>query len=284
MPLDAPTATARMDLDRLAVIAAQAGPGRRVPPPPGGWQSWGLSLAAHGALAAALFFSVRWQSAHVEAIEAELWSQTPQLAAPPAPLPPPPVAANPPRPEPRVDEAALQAEIALRKAREAEDRKRAQERDRLEKERIERVERDKAQKAERDKQAKAKADEEAAQLRQQANIRRLQDQANQPLGSGTAAVTASPRGDPSFNAKVVACVRPNVSFPTGLIRGNAPSEFLVERLPDGSIGKVSVRRSGGNTAFDEAVIRGIRACNPFPRPPGDAREFTISYRPEDAGG
>jgi colicin import membrane protein len=280
MPLEAPTATARVDLDRLAAIAAMTAPTRRVPPPPGGWQSWSLSLAAHGALIAALFFSVRWQSAHVEAIEAELWSPAPQLAAPPAPPPPPPVAAQAPRPEPKIDEAAVQAEIALRKARELEERKRS-ERERLERERRDR---ETAQKLEREKQAKAKADAAAAEQRQLDNMRRLQAQATQPLGAGSSNATSSPRGDPTFNAKVVACVRPNVSFPIGLVRGNAPSEFLVERLPDGSIGKVTVRRSGGNTAFDEAVVRGIRACNPFPQPPGGAREFTISYRPEDAGG
>ncbi len=271
-------------MDRLAAIAAMAAPGRNVPPPPGGWQSWGLSLAAHGALVAALLFSIRWQSAHVEAIEAELWSPTPQLAAPPAPPPHPPLAVEAPRPEPKVDDAALQAEIALRKIREIEDRRRALERERQEQDRRERLEREKVLKAERDKQARAKAEAEAAEQRQQDNVRRLQAQASQPLGSGSANATSSPRGDPTFNAKVVACVRPNVSFPIGLVRGNAPSEFLVERLPDGSIGRVTVRRSGGNSAFDEAVIRGIRACNPFPRPPGDAREFTISYRPEDTGG
>ncbi len=284
MPLDAPTATARVDMDRLAAIAAMTSPGRRVPPPPGGWQSWGLSLAAHGALIVALLFSVRWQSAHVDAIEAELWSPTPQLAAPPAPPPPEPAAVQAPKPEPKVDDAAVQAEIALRKIREAEERKRLQERERKAQELRDRMERERMLKAERDKAARAKAEADAAERRQLDNVRRLQAQATQPLGSGSADATSSPRGDPTFNAKVVACVRPNVSFPIGLVRGNAPSEFLVERLPDGSIGRVTVRRSGGNSAFDDAVVRGIRACNPFPRPPGDAREFTISYRPEDAGG
>ncbi|MDB5730477.1 MAG: protein TolA, partial [Variovorax sp.] len=76
------------------------------PPQRGTLRALGLALIAHAILIAALTWGVRWKRDSTEdAVEAELWSSTPQqaaprLSAPPSP-PPPPAPAPAPAPVPR---------------------------------------------------------------------------------------------------------------------------------------------------------------------------------------
>src|SRR6218665_3822393 len=68
------------------------------PPQTGRWLGpLGLALVAHGLLVIALTMGVNWKSdGEPVTVEAELWSRTPQQAAPRAVEPPPP----PPQPAP----------------------------------------------------------------------------------------------------------------------------------------------------------------------------------------
>ncbi|MDO9434331.1 cell envelope integrity protein TolA [Hydrogenophaga sp.] len=115
------------------------------PPQSGRWLGpVGLALIAHGILIIALTFGVQWQSdGEPVTVEAELWSRTPQQAAPRAvePPPPPPQSAPAPTPAPAPKPAPAptpappppgptQAEIATAQAKkkaEAEKKEREEE-------------------------------------------------------------------------------------------------------------------------------------------------------------
>ncbi len=113
------------------------------PPQSGRWLGpVGLALIAHGILIVALTFGVQWQNdGEPVTVEAELWSRTPQQAAPRAvePPPPPPAPAPTPAPAPKPAPAPApappppgptQAEIATAQAKkkaEAEKKEREEE-------------------------------------------------------------------------------------------------------------------------------------------------------------
>ena len=137
------------------------------PPQPGAGRAWLAAGLVHGLLFLALGLATAWktQPQTIQA-EAELWSATPQAAAPrlqepPAepqpqaeltpqaqpmvkPSPPPP-----PAPDPEVER--LDAQIALEKKKQQEKKKEAERAEKL--------------KAEKEKKAKDKADKEKAELK-----------------------------------------------------------------------------------------------------------------------
>ena len=125
-----------------------------------------LAVLAHGLLIVGLMFSVNWRSDEPATVAAELWSATPQAAAPRAVEPPlpevpkvEPVAKTTPAPTPRPPEPVVAAkpltpalpdpQIAIEKAKK-EDAKRVA----VEQEEAKKIKREKAgrEKAERDKQ------------------------------------------------------------------------------------------------------------------------------------
>ncbi len=156
------------------------------PPPPEGRQgSLLIAIVAHAVLFLALTLATQWrtQPQTVQA-EAELWSATPQAAAPrlqepppspqpepeppkPEPKPEPKAKPAPPAPDPRIEQR--DAQIALEKKKQLEKKKEAEklekeraEKDKAELKRKEREKEEKAakEKAEKDKLAKEKADKE----------------------------------------------------------------------------------------------------------------------------
>ena len=144
------------------------------PAPPGQQRAWLIAGLAHLVLFLALGLATAWktQPQTVQA-EAELWSATPQTAAPklqePTPVPPPepepqppvktkPVPPPPPAPDPEVERR--DAQIALEKKKQLEKKKEA-EKLKAEVKRKELEKQEKEAKAAKDKAAKEKkADEE----------------------------------------------------------------------------------------------------------------------------
>jgi len=137
------------------------------PPQPGAGRAWLAAGLVHGLLFLALGLATAWktQPQTIQA-EAELWSATPQAAAPrlqepppepepePAPQPEPkptfkPIPPPPPAPEPQAER--LDAQIALEKKKQQEKKKEAEKAEKL--------------KAEKEKKAKEKAEKEKAELK-----------------------------------------------------------------------------------------------------------------------
>jgi colicin import membrane protein len=267
------------------------------PQPPGGMgQGALLALGVHALLVVALAVAVNWRSQTPQTFSAELWSATPQVAAPRAvestPVPPPPAPPPPPpAPTPRVaapaPPPAVDPQIAIEKARqekEKADRLRAERAEREKAER-EKAERDKAErdKTERERQAAAKAKADAQARREQQdqrekqaedqrlakqredNLKRMLGQAGAtgaPGSTGTALKDAAPSA--SYAGKLIARIKPNILL-TETVSGNPSADVEVRSSPTGSILSRRLVKSSGNPDWDQAVLRAIDRTAELPR-------------------
>jgi colicin import membrane protein len=261
-----------------------------------------LAILAHLLLIAALAWSVSWKTSEPEGVVAELWSATPQIAAPrPSPvLPPTPVVAPPapapaPKPEvvvtPRVD-----PQIAIEQARE---KARRDEADRLEAARqAELAKREQARREEADREKQRLADEQAEKKKQaekarqeeaqqaairEANLRRMMSQAgssDDPAATGTAASTSGPSA--TWAGRVKAIIKPKIAL-VGEVPGNPLATVEVRLAPDGTIIARKLVKSSGSPVWDDTVLRAIDKTGVLPRDT-DGRvppSFTIDFRPQE---
>ncbi|MGQ3001828.1 MAG: cell envelope integrity protein TolA [Hydrogenophaga sp.] len=270
------------------------------PPQNGRWLGpMGLALVAHGLLVIALTLGVQWQNdGEPVTVEAELWSRTPQQAAPravePPPPPPAPTPAPTPAPAPKPAPAPTpappppgptQAEIATAQAKkkaEAEKKEREEEAKKVaaakaaEKAAAEKkaaadkaaAEKERQQKlaAEKREQERKEAAEEKrlAQIRED-QIKRMMGQAGAsggPQSTGTAQQSSGPT--PGYAGRVAARIKPNVVF-TDVAPGNPRAEVEVRTSPDGSIVSRRLVKSSGNPEWDEAVLRAIDRTATLPK-------------------
>ncbi|PUE07612.1 cell envelope integrity protein TolA [Limnohabitans sp. T6-20] len=139
------------------------------PPQPGAGRAWLAAGLVHALLFLALGLATAWktQPQTVQA-EAELWSATPQAAAPrlqepppepepePAPQPKPAPATPPPPPAPDLAQERLDAQIALEKKKQQEKKKEAEKAEKLKAEK---------EKAAKEKLTKEQAEKEKAELK-----------------------------------------------------------------------------------------------------------------------
>jgi len=265
------------------------------PRPPGGMGRGALlALGVHALLVVALAVAVNWRSQTPQTFSAELWSATPQVAAPravestPATPPPPP---PPPAPTPRVATPAppppVDPQIAIDKARqekEKAERLRA-EREKAERERQAKAEKEKAEreKAERERQAAAKAKAEAQAKREEQerrdkqaeeqrlakqredNLKRIMGQAGAtgaPGSTGTALKDAAPSA--SYAGKLIARIKPNILL-TETLSGNPAADVEVRASATGTILSRRLVKSSGNKDWDDAVLRAIDRTGELPR-------------------
>ena len=266
------------------------------PQPPGGMgQGALLALGVHALLVVALAVAVNWRSQTPQTFSAELWSATPQVAAPravestaatPPPPPPPPPAPTPrvatPAPPPPVD-----PQIAIDKARQEKEKvERARaEREKAEREKQAKAEKEKAERdnAERERQAAAKAKAEAQAKREEQeqrekkaeeqrlakqredNLKRMMGQAGAtgaPGSTGTALKDAAPSA--SYAGKLIARIKPNILL-TETVSGNPAADVEVRASPTGSILSRRLVKSSGNKDWDDAVLRAIDRTAELPR-------------------
>jgi colicin import membrane protein len=271
--------------------------------PPGMRSGLVLAILAHLLLVAALAWSVSWKTSEPEGVVAELWSATPQIAAPrPTPVvPPPPVVVTPPRPAPTpkpeaVVQPRVDPQIAIEQARE---KARREEADRIEAARkADLARREQAQREQADRDRQRLADEQAEkkklaeQTRQQeaqqaairqANLRRMMSQAgtsDDPTSTGTAARTSGPSA--SWAGRVKAIIKPKIAL-VGEVSGNPLATVEVRLAPDGTIIARKLVKSSGSPVWDETVLRAIDKTGVLPRDT-DGRVppvFTIDFRPQE---
>ena len=280
-----------------ATLSLQGADALRPQPPGGMGRGALLALAVHGLLVVALAVSVHWRSQTPQTFSAELWAATPQVAAPRAvestPLAPPPPPPPPPRRRPRrawprpAPPPAVDAQIAIEKAR--QDKEKAErlraEREKAEREKQAKAEKEKAEreKAERERQAAAKAKAEAQAKREQQeqrekqaeeqrlakqredNLKRMLGQAGAtgaPGSTGTALKDAAPSA--SYAGKLIARIKPNILL-TETVSGNPAADVEVRASPTGTILSRRLVKSSGNKDWDEAVLRAIDRTGELPR-------------------
>ena len=76
-------------------------------------------------------------------------------------------------------------------------------------------------------------------------------------------------GDGGYAAQIRQCVEPKVIYPIPPRNGPNPTvQYRATLDPvQHAVTKVDILRSSGIAGFDRAVEAGIKACNPFPKPP-----------------
>jgi colicin import membrane protein len=271
-----------------------------------------LALLAHVLLIAGLAFGVHWRSSEPTTMAAELWSSTPQAAAPRAMEPPPtappevkkapPVVKQPePPPTPTPAPAPPDPQIAIEKAK-RDEAKRAQaeedqaNREKAQREKADKVKADKA-KAELEKQQedqaqkkaaadKAKADkaeaarQDAARAAYLKRIQGMADATGGPTDTGTALRSSGPSA--SYAGRIMARIKPNILF-TDTVDGNPKAVVEVKLAPDGTITSRRLIQSSGAKVWDDAVLRAVDRTEVLPRdvdgrvPP----QVEIGFRPHD---
>jgi colicin import membrane protein len=232
-----------------------------------------ISLAAHTMLFLAIAFVVRWKTEPAGPVSAELWGGLPPVVEPAPPPPPtqPVKVERAPDPEPQ----PVKPDIVIeQKKPEPKPEKKAEPVKKIEP--VKKTEPDpKLEQRKREDEAKAaklaQAAEAAAQKQREAAIQRALaaagGSATSPASGGVAA--GSPGLSDSYKGQVVSCIRPHVVFsvPEGIRPKQHVAEFEVQLLPSGEqVGAPRLVSASGLPAYDQAVERAIRRCDPFPRP------------------
>lgn len=215
-------------------------------PEKGSGPAFALSLLAHALLFIAIAFVVRWKSEPVATVSAELWSLPPAaVQQPPAPPPPRPVQTEPPPPEPEPRKADIVMEQKKAPPPKPEPKKEV--------------------KPEPPKKVEAKAapiekppDPNAAVQRALAQAQRASVAVAGPSGGGLS---------DAYAAQIRGCIRPHIIFnvPDAVRPQQYVAEFEVILLPTGEQAMdPKLLKASGLAAYDQAVERAIRRCNPFP--------------------
>ncbi len=260
----------------------------QAPADPGVLRAYALALLVHLLLAAALTWGVSWKSQNPDtSFSAELWSATPQEAAPPLAEPPPPVAAEEPPPPTAAAQAAAaaeakaeaeaEAEIALQKERQrkrqqAEAVKKAELADKLKAEKLkaEKEKADKARKAQESaaqakatkdakatkeaKEAKESKDAKAADAKQQAKDKAAAEKLRQQNIARMMGM-AGGTGAPDAKGTAAQASGPSDSY-AGRVRARIkPNVVFTEQIEDNPVAEVEVRASLDGTIISQRLIK-----------------------------
>lgn len=250
----------------------------------------GLAFAMHVLFLVLLVFGVSWQHKQIDsAMVVDLWRDLPVAEAPKAevtpPAPAPAVKPEPPPPAPKAEvkppppkpEPAVKPDIAL---------KDKQEKERKLKEQAEAKKRaeEKAREAEAEKKKRAEAEALKKKQAAEAEAKRVaNEQAKAQEAVAAQQAAAAKREVDKYLDGIRIKVKGALTIPPS-VQGNPEAEMVVTLLPGGEVLNVRVKKSSGNSAYDEAVERAVRKAQPFVVPTGEAfqrnfREFTMVFRP-----
>jgi colicin import membrane protein len=265
-------------------------------PEKGTGPAFALSLLAHTVLFLSIAFVVQWKTEPAGTVSAELWGGLP-AAAPPAPPPAPVVQPAPPPPPPKVEPAPepepRKADIVVEQKKPEPKKVEPPKKEEPKKEEPKKEEPKKVdppKKVEPAKVAKAeppKVDPRAERRREEELKRMAAAAGGAPAApAGGATGVAGGGFSRSYEGQVVGCIRPHIVFnvPDGLRPQQYVSEFEVQLLPTGEqAGAPKLLKASGLAAYDQAVERAIRRCDPFPRPREGAmpRSLRLTFDPVD---
>lgn len=222
-------------------------------PEKGSGPAFALSILAHAVLFIAIAFMVRWKSEPVGTVSAELWSLPPAAVQQPAPVPPPrPVIVEPPPPEPETRKADIVMEQKkLPPKPEPKKEIKPEPKKEIKPEPVKKVE----------AKTEKLPDPNAVVQRAVAQAQTAAVAVTGPVGGGIS-------GD-AYSAQIRSCIRPHIVFnvPEGTRPRQYEAQFEVSLLPTGEqAGVPKLIKASGLAAYDQAVERAIRRCDPFPRP------------------
>ena len=242
-------------------------------PEKGSGPAFALSILAHALLFIAIAFMVRWKSEPVATVSAELWSLPPVAVQQPTPPPPPrPAVVEPPPPEPE----PRKADIVEKKAPPKPPPPKVEEKKAVPPEPPKKQD---TKAADLKKAAEEKKAAQQLEAAQQAAAKRALDRAL--AQAGPAAGTAGAGLSNAYRAQIVSCIRPHIIFnvPDAISPQQHVAEFEVVLLPTGEQASVpKLLKSSGLAAYDQAVERAIRRCDPFPPPREGTMPRSVSLR------
>lgn len=227
-----------------------------------------LALAVHLVFFALLYFGFSWQSTPPEVISVDLWQSLPEpIVEPPEPLVQPKVveAVQPAQPE-----KVIKADIALPDKKKKVEAK-------IIKPKVLVVKKTEEKPLPRifPESKPVEPIPSGAVIDQQAEraARELQEKS-----------AANKRVVDEYIGKITNKIKNKVVEPPGVSK-EARTEFLVTLLPGGLVLNVSLIKSSGNAAYDNAVERAILKSQPLPLPPDVAmfknfRELKLGFVPE----
>jgi colicin import membrane protein len=254
-----------------------------------------FAVLVHLAFVGLLVFGVSWQNKHPAPVEAELWNKLPSApkhaVEPPSPPPKPmmkkEVQPEPIKPKPEVKQKVAEPEkaqpkpdIALKEK--LEKKKLEEEKLKAEQEKIKAAE---AKKAEQDKKKKLAEQQEQEQDEVLKDLLAAQKAAkDKARASESAAANANSGLIGSFKDRIRTKIEQNTQVPPDVASGTSVVYKLV-LLPSGDLLSVTLVKSSGNTAYDDAVARGIQRAAPLPLPPDSSlfsnfRELTLPFTHE----
>lgn len=264
--------------------------------------AFALSLFAHALLFLSIAFVVRWKTEPVGVVSAELWGGLPAAAPAPAPVPvPEPIVEPPPPPPPpkveREPEPERKADIVVEQKKKPEPPKKVEPPKKIEPpKKVEPPRKVEPPKPDPKKEAARQAELAAreADKRREQEMQRIAAAAGGPAGSSPSAGATGVSGGSaagggfsrSYEGQVVGCIRPHIVFnvPDGVKPKQYVAEFEVQLLPTGEQATTpKLLKSSGLGAYDQAVERAIRRCDPFPRPREGAmpRSLRLTFDPVD---
>ncbi|MDR1227862.1 MAG: TonB C-terminal domain-containing protein [Azoarcus sp.] len=235
-----------------------------------------LTLAVHIGLLAFLFFGIDWQSQPLGSLEVGLVGPGPapvrQAPPPPPPEPPRPEPPKPEPPKPVVEESVPQPapQIATKKEKPKEPPK---------------PEKAKEKPKPRELKPINMIDvDNNKKLTQELARQEEANKASTLLNSGSRGGGGNPGELDAYKNAVAAKIRRNLLKPPGL-SGNPEAQLEIEQILGGNGGEVvnvQIRKSSGNRALDEAILRAIRKSSPLPLPDNRNlfdRKLQITFRP-----
>ena len=234
-----------------------------------------ISIVAHAALIAALYWGLHWRSSPVASeSSAELWSAVPESAAPPPVVtpPPPPVVETPPPPP---VETPKPPDIVTEEVKKPPPKpipppppppKPAP---------------PPPKPAPPPPPPKEKLDAKALAKLHDENMKRMMGQINAPAdATGTAAHDSGPSA--GYAGRIIARLRPKLVL-TDSIPGNPAVEVEIRCAPDGTIIGRKITKPSSSKAWDDAILRAIDAAGTLPRDT-DGRipnPILLTWRPQD---
>jgi colicin import membrane protein len=224
-----------------------------------------LALLAHVLLVAALAFGVSWKTHNEAVIEAEVWSEVPQAAAPQA-VPPPPAEPVPEVPkeapqevaqaEPEVETPVAEIPRAPPPVPKVKPKPKKEPKPKKIREPVEAVV--KAPPVVVKKPAPVVAPPNPAvsnavrEAQRKANLQRMMSD----LGGLGQSSHSTGKPSASYAGRLISRIFPNIVF-NGTISGDATAWVEIHCAPDGRILSRRLLESSGSPEWDNAVLRGI---------------------------
>ena len=268
--------------------------------------AWFGAIVVHIALVAVLVFSVRWKQVAPEgpapiAVELVTRVAAPAVSQPPVPEPsapteapaqPPPPALKTPAPPPPPSPADIAREKAQKEvekkaqvAKLAADAAKEKAKDEAAKKEVARKLDDARAKELKLAQDKANKEQQAVQANAEKQAREWAERQTAEraakAASDVAAARARAKAEGDYAGKIRAKVRGNITGAVEVV-GNPEAVFEVVQLPTGEVLTVTLKKSSGNRAYDEAVERAINKSSPLPKPDQAEifqRQLSLKFRP-----